>query len=335
MGARRQLHGLFRLLHAARAAAAGRLRHSRSRGLRAGLSRHAPVRFRSAARRGGAAAICAKPRHASPRVPPARTFPAFIDAFRKGDERKAYEIIRARDVLPELTSRLSPAWLESEGACIETTLTGVPVPILDMQYAVSWRARERGETGVRIPEHSTGKRVAVVGGGPAGIAAAIRLLELGHCVDLYESTDHLVARRGASFRTTASRICGRDRRDLRPALAKGARASCPQPHEPATEGQPKNVERGDETDEKKGKNGKDAEEADGRACRFISVALGKTLGWRTCVPATTPSSSPSGFGRSARWDPLKSSPPSSLRPRVFGSHRRARFPRNPAKTRAE
>ncbi len=117
--------------------------------------------------------------------------PAFIRAFRNGDESRAYEIIRERDPLPELTSRLSPAWMESEGACIETTLTGVPVPILDLQYAIAWRARERGQTGARIPAEATGRTVAVVGAGPAGLAAAIHLLELGHVVHLYEKSDRL------------------------------------------------------------------------------------------------------------------------------------------------
>lgn len=119
------------------------------------------------------------------------TIPAFIRAFLNSDESKAYEIIRERDPLPELTSRLSPAWLQSEGACIETTLTGTPVPILDLQYTISWRARARGETGVRVPKDSTGNRVAIVGGGPAGIAAAIRLVESGHHVDLFEHSDRL------------------------------------------------------------------------------------------------------------------------------------------------
>ena len=123
---------------------------------------------------------------------PTRTdIPAFIQAFRNGDDRRAYEIIRAHDPLPELTSRLSPAWLESEGACIETTLTGTPVPILDLQYVIAWRARERGETGAHIPPESTGKKVAIVGGGPTGIAAAIRLVEFGHTVHLHEQSDRL------------------------------------------------------------------------------------------------------------------------------------------------
>lgn len=117
--------------------------------------------------------------------------PAFIDAFRKGDEARAYEIIRESDPLPELTARLSPAWMESEGACIETTLTGTPVPILDLQFAIAWRARDRGETGALLPTTMTGKTVAIVGGGPTGIAAAIRLVELGHHVDLYEQAGRL------------------------------------------------------------------------------------------------------------------------------------------------
>jgi len=126
------------------------------------------------------------------RASPTRTdIPAFIAAFREGNERRAYEIIRERDPLPELTSRLSPAWLESEGACIETALTGTPVPILDLQYAIAWRARDQGETGVRVPLRSTGRTVGIVGAGPAGVAAAIRLIELGHTVHLYEQSPRL------------------------------------------------------------------------------------------------------------------------------------------------
>lgn len=123
---------------------------------------------------------------------PTRTdIPAWIQAFRRGDESGAFKIIRERDPLPELTARLSPAWLESEGACIETALTGTPVPILDLQFAIAWRARERGETGARVPIAATGKTVAIIGGGPTGIAAATRLIELGHTVDLYEQAEHL------------------------------------------------------------------------------------------------------------------------------------------------
>ncbi len=123
---------------------------------------------------------------------PTRTdIPAFIRAFLDGDESKAYELIRKTNPLPELTSQLSPAWLENEGACIETTLTGKAVPIRDLQYSIAWRARQNGMTGIRLPKTSSGRKVAVVGGGPTGIAAASRLIELGHAVDLLEQSERI------------------------------------------------------------------------------------------------------------------------------------------------
>lgn len=115
----------------------------------------------------------------------------FIKAFREGREEDAYDVIRATNPLPEMISQTSPSWLEEEGACIEATLTGVPVPILDLQYMVAWRARERGVTGVRIPAVGSHKIVAIIGGGPTGIAAATRLVELGHRVRIYETTRSL------------------------------------------------------------------------------------------------------------------------------------------------
>lgn len=126
---------------------------------------------------------------AAPCVAASRTgmdIPAMIDAWCRGDDALAYGTIRRRDVLPEMSARLTPGWLHSEGACIETALTGVPVPILDLQYEIAWQARHRGETGVRLPADSSGRSLAVVGAGPAGLAACIRLLEHGHQVDLYE-----------------------------------------------------------------------------------------------------------------------------------------------------
>ena len=123
---------------------------------------------------------------------PTRTdIPAFIRAFLDGDESNAYEIIRKSNPLPELTSQLSPAWLETEGACIETTLTGKSVPILDLQYTIAWRARQNGLTGIRVPQTASGKKVAIVGGGPTGISAAAHLVEFGHEVDLFEQSDRL------------------------------------------------------------------------------------------------------------------------------------------------
>jgi NADPH-dependent glutamate synthase beta subunit-like oxidoreductase/2,4-dienoyl-CoA reductase-like NADH-dependent reductase (Old Yellow Enzyme family) len=120
---------------------------------------------------------------------PTRTdIASFIKAFREGRERDAYEVLRSGNPLPEMTAHTSPGWLEEEGACIEATLTGAPVPIMDLQYTVAWRARQSGLTGVRIPTACDEKRVAIVGAGPTGIAAAVQLLELGHRVHIYEAS---------------------------------------------------------------------------------------------------------------------------------------------------
>jgi NADPH-dependent glutamate synthase beta subunit-like oxidoreductase/2,4-dienoyl-CoA reductase-like NADH-dependent reductase (Old Yellow Enzyme family) len=114
--------------------------------------------------------------------------PGFIAAYRAGSEAEAYERMRATNPLPEQTALLSPRWLEAEGACIEVALTGSAVPISDLQYSIAWRARQNGLTGVRLPAFESQRTIAIVGGGPAGVASAIHLLELGHRVEIIEAT---------------------------------------------------------------------------------------------------------------------------------------------------
>jgi NADPH-dependent glutamate synthase beta subunit-like oxidoreductase len=117
--------------------------------------------------------------------------PAFIKAYRQGRDVDAYQVIRSGTPLPEMVAQTSPSWLGEEGACVEATLTGTPVPIQDIQYAIAWNARQRGWTGICVPADSLKKRVAIIGGGPAGIAAATRLVELGYHVSIHELSQHL------------------------------------------------------------------------------------------------------------------------------------------------
>jgi 2,4-dienoyl-CoA reductase (NADPH2) len=115
--------------------------------------------------------------------------PGFVRAAAEGDFRKAYDILRANNPLPELCGYICPVEVQCEGACIETSLNGRPVPIRDIQRFVANEARLNGWAKVRIPEQKSDIRVAVIGAGPGGLGCAAQLLEAGHSVTMFEATD--------------------------------------------------------------------------------------------------------------------------------------------------
>jgi NADPH-dependent glutamate synthase beta subunit-like oxidoreductase len=116
---------------------------------------------------------------------------SLIKNFRESRDKEAFAVLRTSNPLPEMTAQTSAYWMQEEGACIENILSGRPVPIHHLQYAVAWHGRAKGLSGVRIPSACTEKLVAIVGGGPTGISAATRLIELGHRAHIFETSTHL------------------------------------------------------------------------------------------------------------------------------------------------
>ncbi len=115
--------------------------------------------------------------------------PGFIKAFLEDDIERSYRIIREKNVLPELCGMACPAEETCEKNCVEEAFCENAVAIKDIQLFVCRTARRKGITAVEIPSGSPRARVAVVGAGPAGIAAAAVLLEGGCAVDMFEATD--------------------------------------------------------------------------------------------------------------------------------------------------
>ncbi|MDT3396033.1 glutamate synthase subunit beta [Streptomyces sp. B1866] len=104
----------------------------------------------------------------------------------RGDFRRAAEWLHATNNFPEFTGRLCPAPCES--ACV-LALSRPAVTIKNVELAIADRAWQEGDVPPRPPARRTGTSVAVVGSGPAGLAAAQQLTRAGHAVTVYERAD--------------------------------------------------------------------------------------------------------------------------------------------------
>lgn len=100
--------------------------------------------------------------------------------------RRAFERLMATNNFPEFTGRLCPA--PCEKACV-LAVNQDPVTIEEMEKQIIEHAFAEGWISARPPEERSGKRVAVVGSGPAGLAAADQLNQAGHNVVVYEADD--------------------------------------------------------------------------------------------------------------------------------------------------
>jgi glutamate synthase (NADPH) small chain len=112
--------------------------------------------------------------------------PAFNDAAYHLHWERAAEQLFDTNNFPEFTGRLCPAPCES--ACV-LGINSDPVTIERLEYEVVEHAFANGIAVARATPQETGKRVAVVGSGPAGLAAAAQLRSVGHAVSVFERSD--------------------------------------------------------------------------------------------------------------------------------------------------
>ncbi len=112
--------------------------------------------------------------------------PEFNDAVYRKNWEEAYEILSATNNFPEFTGRICPAPCES--ACV-LGINQPPITIEEIEKHIIEIAFGKGLVKARKPNVRTGKKVAVVGSGPAGLAAAAQLNYAGHSVTVYERDD--------------------------------------------------------------------------------------------------------------------------------------------------
>ena len=101
---------------------------------------------------------------------------------------EAIERLHSTNNFPEFTGRVCPA--PCEGSCVAGLIDG-PVTIKNIEYAIVDRAFRDGKITPRIPETRSGMTVAVVGSGPAGLACADQLNQMGHKVTVFERADRI------------------------------------------------------------------------------------------------------------------------------------------------
>lgn len=114
--------------------------------------------------------------------------PEWNDLVYSGNWEQAYKRLKKTNNFPEFTSRVCPALCENACTC---GLNGDPVASKENEYAIIENAYEMGYANPVVPKQRTGKKVAVIGSGPSGLAVADQLNKRGHLVTVYERSDRV------------------------------------------------------------------------------------------------------------------------------------------------
>ncbi len=121
--------------------------------------------------------------HSNYGCPIANIIPRFNDLVYRGKWERAFRTLMSTNNFPEFTGRICPA--PCEGACV-LGINDDPVNIKSIEYTIIEKAYKKGWMKPLIPKNRTGKKVAVVGSGPAGLSVANQLNKAGHSVTVYE-----------------------------------------------------------------------------------------------------------------------------------------------------
>jgi glutamate synthase (NADPH) small chain len=114
--------------------------------------------------------------------------PDWNDLVYRGNWREALDVLHSTNNFPEFTGRICPA--PCEAACT-LNINSDAVTIKNIEHAIIDKGWENGWVTPQIPTHKSGKKVAVIGSGPAGMAAAQQLARVGHAVVLFEKNDRV------------------------------------------------------------------------------------------------------------------------------------------------
>jgi glutamate synthase (NADPH/NADH) small chain len=128
---------------------------------------------------------CKKP-HCVEKCPVEINIPGFIQCIADGDFGKGVSVLKDKNLLPAVCGRVCPQEEQCEEGCILNKKGGeIAIGRLE-RFLADWEATQ-GDSKVLKKPRTTGRKVAVVGGGPAGLTVAGDLIKLGHAVTMYEA----------------------------------------------------------------------------------------------------------------------------------------------------
>lgn len=114
--------------------------------------------------------------------------PGFIGLFLDGDEKAAYEVLKKNNIFPEICAWLCPVEQQCEGHCLQKFIGDAALPIAEIQMFLAEQANRNGWSKLKLPAETTGKSIAVIGAGPAGLSCTAKLLEAGHTVTVFDAS---------------------------------------------------------------------------------------------------------------------------------------------------